>query len=367
MTRFARTDVRTTRPSAASPALTARPGHHFRTDWRLRFAFLSVVWGFSFLLIKVGTEGFAPFQVTLGRLFFGTAVLAVAMAVRRDRPPGRGRVWLHLTVAAFLLNAAPFSLFAYAELTIPSTLAGICNATSPLWGMLLSLVALSEDRPDRRRVAGLGIGFLGVLTVLGAWQGFSGVDARGTALALLASLFYPIGWIYVRRTLAGRAESHLALTGSQLFLATVQLAVVSALFTEMPTAFPPVPLLAVVALGALGTGFALLLQYGLVAEVGPTTAQTVTYVIPVVATAAGVAILGEELSWNTPVGAAIVLVGAALTQSRGTGSGRRGSGSGSGSGSGGRTRTVREAPPAPRAAPEAAAGVPCSANGSRQA
>ncbi|MFF9036356.1 DMT family transporter [Streptomyces sp. NPDC014892] len=285
-------------------------------DWRLRFAFLSLVWGFSFLLIKVGTQAYAPFQVTFGRLLFGTLVLAAAMAVRRERLPRGARTWAHLTVAAFLLNALPFSLFAYAELTIPSTLAGICNATSPLWGMTLSLVALSEDRPTRLRVAGLGLGFLGVLTVLGAWQGFHGLDATGTAMALLASLSYPVGWIYVRRTLAGTTASHLSLTGAQLLLATAQLAVVTPLFTTMPSGFPVLPLLAVVALGALGTGVAMLLQYGLVSEVGPTTAQMVTYFIPVIATAAGVALLGESLAWSTPVGAAIVLAGAALTQAR---------------------------------------------------
>lgn len=286
-------------------------------DWRLRFGVLSLIWGFSFLLIKVGTDGYAPFQVTLGRLVFGTAVLAAAMAVRHERLPRGVRTWAHLTVAALLLNALPFSLFAYAELTVPSTLAGICNATSPLWGMALSLVALSEDRPSRVRVAGLGIGFLGVLTVLGAWQGFDGLDARGTAMALLASLCYPIGWIYVRRTLAGTGHSHLALTGAQLLMATVQLAVVTPLFTTFPTRVALVPLLAIAALGALGTGLAVLVQYGLVAEVGPTTAQMVTYFIPVIATAAGVTLLGESLTWSTPVGAAIVLAGAALTQARG--------------------------------------------------
>lgn len=295
-----------------SPAPARRPA----LDWRLRFAALSLIWGFSFLLIKVGTDAYAPFQVTLGRLLSGTAVLAVVMAVKRERLPRSARTWGHLAVAAFFLNALPFSLFAYAELSIPSTLAGICNATSPLWGMALSLVALSEDRPTRRRVAGLGLGFLGVLTVLGAWQGFSGLDFSGTAMALLASLSYPVGWIYVRRTLAGSDASTLALTGSQLFLGTVQLAVVTPLFTTVPGGFPVVPTLAVVALGALGTGLAVLLQYGLVNEVGPTTAQMVTYFIPVIATTAGVAVLGERLSWNTPVGALIVLAGAALTQSR---------------------------------------------------
>ncbi|MEU9167622.1 DMT family transporter [Streptomyces sp. NPDC048420] len=294
----------------------ARASRRPALDWRLRFGVLSLIWGFSFLLIKVGTDGYAPFQVTFGRLMFGTLVLAAAMVVKRERLPRRARTWGHLAIAAFLLNALPFSLFAYSELTIPSTLAGICNATSPLWGMLLSVVALSEDRPTRVRVAGLGLGFLGVLTVLGAWEGFSGLDFAGTVMALSASLSYPIGWIYVRRTLAGVGYSHISLTGAQLFLAMVQLAVVTVVFAGVPTQVDVVPLLAIAALGALGTGLALLIQYGLVAEVGPTTAQMVTYFIPVIATGAGVVVLGESLSWSTPVGAVVVLAGAALTQVR---------------------------------------------------
>ncbi|MFI0239318.1 DMT family transporter [Streptomyces sp. NPDC016845] len=313
----------TVTPASAAPAATtdtpsAAPPRR-ALDWRVRFGVLSLIWGFSFLLIKVGTDGYAPFQVTLGRLVFGTLVLAAAMAVKRERLPRGARTWGHLAVAAFFLNALPFSLFAFAEETIPSTLAGICNATSPLWGMALSLVALSEDRPTRRRVAGLGLGFLGVLTVLGVWQGFHGLDLTGTVMALLASFSYPVGWIHVRRTLARTGHSHLSMTGAQLLLATVQLAVVTPLFTSWPHGFPVLPLLSVVALGTLGTGLAVLIQYGLVAEVGPTTAQMVTYFIPVIATAAGVAVLGESLSWSTPVGAVIVLAGAALTQPRNRG------------------------------------------------
>ncbi|MFD7974883.1 DMT family transporter [Streptomyces sp. NPDC059071] len=305
-------------PPSAPPLRRTRPSRASRSvDWRVRFGVLALIWGFSFLFIKVGTEGFAPFQVTFGRLLFGTAVLAVALVVRRDRLPRGARTWGHLTVAAFLLNALPFSLFSYAELTIPSTLAGICNATTPLWGMVLSLVALSEDRPTRVRAAGLGIGFVGVLTVLGAWQGFSGLDVTGTALALLASFSYAVGWIYVRRTLSGTGASNLSLATGQVGVATVQLALVTPLFTSLPDSVEILPLLSVIALGALGTGWAMLLQYGVVAEVGPTTAAMVTYFIPVIATAAGVAVLGEQLTWNTPVGAIVVLAGAALTQTRG--------------------------------------------------
>ncbi|MYT33855.1 MULTISPECIES: DMT family transporter [unclassified Streptomyces] len=308
-------------PKPAGATADSRPTRDAPTPrraraWQIRFAFLSLVWGFSFLFMKVGTEGFAPLQVTLGRVGFGALVLLTILAVKRQRLPRSARTWGHLAVAAFLLNALPFSLFAYSELTIPSTLASICNATSPLWGMVLSVVALSEDRPTRRRVAGLGIGFLGVLTVLGAWQGFSGTDLTGTAMALGASLSYPIGWIYVRRTVARGRHSHLAMSSTQLLLATLQLAVATALFTPVPASFPLVPLLAVFALGALGTGVAFLLQYGLVEEVGPTTAQMVTYFVPVIATTAGVALLNEHLTWNTPVGALVILAGAALTQSK---------------------------------------------------
>lgn len=311
-------------PPSALPTPAGTPGRRRSVDWRIRFGALALIWGFSFLLIKVGTDGYAPLQVSFGRLLSGAAVLAVAMLLRRERLPRSAKTWGHLFVAALFLNALPFSLFAYAELTIPSTLAGICNATSPLWGMALSLVALSEDRPTRRRVAGLGLGFIGVLTVLGAWQGFSGLDFGGTAMALLASLCYPVGWIYVRRTLTGSDASALSLTGSQLMVGTAQLALVTPLFSAAPDGFPLLPTLSVLALGAIGTGFAMLLQYELVQEIGPTTAQMVTYFIPVIATAAGVALLGEQLSWNTPVGALIVLAGAALTQSHArTASGRR--------------------------------------------
>ncbi|MEU5419435.1 DMT family transporter [Streptomyces sp. NPDC001407] len=303
-------------PAAASNSAAAGQRGRPTVDWRIRFGALAVIWGCSFLFIKVGTDGFAPLYVSLGRMLFGTAVLGVALAVKRERLPRGVRTWGHLTVAAFLLNALPFTLFAYAELSIPSTLAGICNATTPLWGMVLSLVALSEDRPTRRRFAGLGIGFLGVLTVLGAWQGFSGQDPAGTVMALIASACYAIGWIYVRRTLSSTGASHLSMAGGQLLLGTVQLAVVAPLVSPLPTSFPAVSVLAVFALGALGTGIAFLVQYGLVAEVGPTTATLTTYFTPVVATVVGVAVLGERLSWNTPVGAVIVLAGAALTQSK---------------------------------------------------
>ncbi len=307
---------RTPAPVAAPASPPVGRPRRLLLHWRTRFAVLSLIWGFSFLFIKVGTEAFAPLQVTLGRMVFGTVVLAAALVIRHERLPRAPKVWAHLMVAAFLLNVLPFSLFAYAELTIPSTLAGICNATTPLFSMVLSVVALSEDRPTRRRFAGVGVGFAGVLTVLGAWQGFSGEDPGGTAMALVAASSYAVGWIYVRRTLSGASGSSLSLSTGQLTLGTLQLLVVTPLFTSMPAAYPVRSVLSVVALGALGTGFAFLAQYELVKEAGPTIATMVTYLIPVIATLAGVFLLGERLSWYAPVGAVVVLAGAALAQSR---------------------------------------------------
>ena len=142
------------------------------------------------------------------------------------------------------------------------------------------------------------------------------VRKMGKKTALAAGASYAVGWIWVRRTLSGTGDSSLALSTGQLLLAAVQLAVVTPLFTSLPHSWPIAPVLSVAALGALGTGLAFLLQYGLVKEAGPTVATMVTYLIPVIATAAGVFLLGEHLSWYEPVGAAVVLLGAALTQTR---------------------------------------------------
>lgn len=306
-------------PGRTAPGRTARPRAprpDWRRDWRLKFVALGLIWGFSFLFIKVGTHAYHPLQVTLGRMVFGTAVLLAAVAARRERLPRGARVWGHLAVVAVLLTALPFSLFAYAELHISSTLAGICNATTPLFSLLVALVALKDERPTTRRTLGMGIGFAGVLVVLGVWQGFSGVHPGGTAMVLVASASYAVGWAYVRRFLSGTGSSSLSMASAQLMLGTAVLAVVTPVFSTVPHSFPLDSTLSVLALGSLGTGLAFLIQHGLVRDAGATIGTMVTYQIPVVATAAGVLVLGERLTWNLPVGAVIVLVGAALAQQR---------------------------------------------------
>jgi drug/metabolite transporter (DMT)-like permease len=271
------------------------------------------VWGLSFLFIDIAAEVLAPLQVAFGRMATGLLPLAVILLLRRGRLPRSPRVWLHLTVAALLLNVVPFTLFGHAATAIPSALSGICNAATPLFAVVFSLLLLRDERPTRMRVAGLATGFAGVLVVFGVWRGFAGADTAGMLLAVGATVCYGIGTPYVRRHLTGTGHTTLEMATAQLLAGTAVLAVVTPLFTDAPARLPWEVLAAVTALGALGTGLAYVLQYAVIAAAGATVAATVTYVIPVVAIAAGVLLLGESLTWNEPVGAAVVVVGAALS------------------------------------------------------
>jgi len=285
-------------------------------NWQPRFVLLAAIWGSSFLFIKVGDTALAPLQVAFGRMIFGAFTLLLILAARREGLPRNRRVWGHLAVAALLLNALPFSLFAYGELHTTSVLAGIWNATTPLFAFPIAMIVLREERPSADCAAGLAIGFLGVLVVLGVWQGFSGQALLGNLACLGAAVSYGFGFPYTRKYLAGRPESTVALAGGQLLCGTIELALVTPLLAGTP-ALPPVHVItSVLALGVLGTGIGYILNYGLIRDAGATIASTVTYVIPLFATVEGVIVLGEPLTWYEPVGAAIVTLGVAISQGR---------------------------------------------------
>ena len=284
--------------------------------WRVRFLALGLIWGLSFLFIKEGDRVLAPLQVTGGRMVIGAVTLVAVLALRRERLPRPGRIWLHLTVTATLNNVIPFTLFAYAEQRIPSALAGICNASAPLFAALVALVALPDERLSRRRALGLTLGFCGVFVVLGAWDGLAGGDLTGTLMALGGGLCYGIGFPYTRRFLSGTGCSSLSLATGQLICGSLILAALVPVLTSAPARLPLVPVLAVAALGALGTGVAYILNFGIIRDAGATVAATVAYLLPVVSVLAGIAVLGERLTWNQPVGAAVIVAGAALTQTR---------------------------------------------------
>jgi drug/metabolite transporter (DMT)-like permease len=281
-----------------------------------RYLLLTAIWGASFLLIKLGLEALVPLQVALARLVFGALVMTAVMVARREALPRGPRVWGQLFIAANLLNTVPFTLFAYAEQRIPSAMAAICNATTPLFTLVVVMLALPEERPTLRRFAGLALGFVGVLVVLGVWNAAAGPDALGVALALAAALCYGIGGVYVRRTLSRTRDSGLALTTVQLWIGAVELAIVTPVVTDAPVQLPARVVIAMAVLGAFGTGLAYALQHTLIRSAGATFTSTVTYWIPVVSIALGVVVLGERLAWNAPVGAAIIIAGALVSRAR---------------------------------------------------
>jgi drug/metabolite transporter (DMT)-like permease len=287
-----------------------------RAPWPLRFVLLAIAWGSTFLFIKVGDEALAPLQVSLGRMLVGTATLLAFVALRSERLPGPGPVWGQLTVAAILLNVVPFTLFAYGEQHVSSVLAGIWNATVPLFTLPVALLMLSDEHASPRRLAGLAIGFAGVLAVLGVWRGLGTTSVSGNLLCLGAAASYGLGFPYARRYLARRPEGPIALATAQLICGTVMLAIVTPLLTPLPHGLAAKHALAVLALGMFGTGLTFLLNYSLIRDVGATVTATVAYVMPIVSTVLGVALLGEPLRWYEPVGALIIIFGAALAQAQ---------------------------------------------------
>ncbi|MFG2528344.1 DMT family transporter [Streptomyces sp. NPDC048516] len=304
--------VRRVGPGAPQHSGTSRR----RLDWRVRFGLLALVWGLSFLFVKISGEVYAPLQVSWGRVASGAAALLAVLVVRRQPLPRAGLLWLHLAVAGLLLNAVPFTLFAYSEERISSALAGICNATTPLFTLLVAVSALPGERPHRNQVAGMALGFAGVLVVFGIWNGADVGDPAGAGMALGAASSMGVGWVYVRRFLTGRGHSALSLAAAQLTAGAVELALVTPFLTSAPTTFPAAQTLSLLILGALGTGAAFLMQYGLVRDAGVTLASMVTYLVPVISTLAGVIVLHEALNWHQPVGAVVILAGAALSQHR---------------------------------------------------
>ncbi|MHB8340633.1 MAG: DMT family transporter [Mycobacteriales bacterium] len=282
--------------------------------WPARLVVLAAIWGMSFLFIKVSDEALAPLQVAFGRAACGAATLLCVLPASRTKLPRGVPVWAHLAVVALLFNAVPFTLFAYGEQRVSSVLAGIWNATTPLFTVPVALLVLSDERPSRARVAGLAIGFTGVLVVLHVWTGLGGSSLEGNLFCLGAAGCYGLGITYTRRFLSGRPDGPISLAAGQLACATVELGVVTVLRTGAPALLPGRVIASVVTLGVLGTGIAYVLSYTLIRDVGATVSSTVTYLIPVFSTLAGVLLLGERLTWNQPVGALVIAAGAAATQ-----------------------------------------------------
>jgi drug/metabolite transporter (DMT)-like permease len=281
------------------------------------FFALGAIWGSSFLFIKIGVRELHPLYVTLGRVGTGAVVLLAVLLLIRDRLPRDPRLWTHLGVLGAVGVAVPFTLFGFGEQRIPSLLAGIWNATTPLVALPLAALVFRTERLTARRAAGVGLGFAGVLVVLGVWQGVGGAALTGQLMCFGAACCYGVAIPYQKRFIAGYPASTLALTAAQLVVATALLALVAPLAAGAPPALSSLSsevIASVVALGALGTGLAFVIHLRNNRLVGASAASMVTYLIPVFAVLVGVVVLAETLTWYQPVGALVVLAGVAITQ-----------------------------------------------------
>ncbi|MGZ4197558.1 MAG: DMT family transporter [Solirubrobacteraceae bacterium] len=149
-----------------------------RGGWRAQFVALAAIWGSSFLFIKVlDDRHWPPTWVALGRVALGAATLVVLVYARGERLRVARGAWPHILIAALFLNAIPFTLFAFGERHVSSVVAGLWNASAPLWVLVFVLLAFGEEHPTRERAAGLAFGFAGVVLLLGPWRGLGGGSA----------------------------------------------------------------------------------------------------------------------------------------------------------------------------------------------
>lgn len=286
--------------------------------WEVSFFVLAAVWGCSFWWIKVGLRAVSFVDVALLRLAFGAVALLTVSLLTRTALPRRAATWGHLFVLGALFCSVPFTLFSYGETHISAVLAGLINALTPLTTVAATIMVFRAQKPNRRMIAGLGVGLAGVLVVLGVWNGMGGGQLAGVAACLVAVTCYGVGFPYSARFITGHAgaEPPIALATGQVFCGVVQL-LPFALATGRVAAHPPfTSFVALAALGMLGTGIAYVLNFDVINQAPPAVASSVTYLVPVYAVIVGAAFLGEAVHWYEPVGAALILIGAAICHDR---------------------------------------------------
>ncbi|MDY7228337.1 DMT family transporter [Hyalangium rubrum] len=283
----------------------------------IRLGVLACIWGASFLLIKLALGGLSPIQIVLGRLTAGAVVLLIVALSQRKTLPREPTFWLHLTVMALVANIIPFFLFGWGQLRISSSLAGVLNATTPLFTMILAGLFLPEERFSSARISGLLLGFVGVAVIINPWHSGQAMDSIAGQLACLgAAVCYGVSFVYARKFITGRRLAPVALSAGQISLAALLLWIAAPGIARGEMNLTPVVVGSVGILGAIGTGVAYLLVYRLVEETGATSASLVTYVIPIVAVTLGVLVLDEPLSWRLFAGAGLVITGVVLAEGR---------------------------------------------------
>ena len=296
--------------------LSASASRKKSSNWISLYIALGVVWGCSFIFIKLGLEFLTPIGVAFGRVSLGALTLLIWARIKGIALPKGKAMWFHLWVVALLLNVFPGILFAFAETKVTSILAGIINAVTPLMTLLAIMIAFREEKPKSFQVIGLLTGFLGVLTVLGAWQGLGDNPTIAVIALLSAVACYGVSFPYSRKFVLPMKLQAESLAAGQLTMGALTLLPLYMIDGIAQDYYRPGPVLAMLTLGILGSGFAYIWNFKIMEAAGSAIASTVTYVTPVVAVIVGNIFLGEGVTWYEPVGGAIVLLGAAISQQR---------------------------------------------------
>jgi drug/metabolite transporter (DMT)-like permease len=280
-----------------------------------RLLLLAFIWGWSFLFIKVAVEGLPPVAVAGGRIALGAAVLTAVCAASGLRLPRDRTTWRHLAVAALFGNVLPFTLLAWGEERVTSALTAVLNASTPLFTALAGAALLGE-RLRRAQLVGLGVGMAGVAVAAGVGgRDLADSSATGALAAVGAGACYGLAFTYMSRHLLG-LPSVVGAAG-QLLAGTVLLGPLAAVVTAAEgVTLTPTRALALLLLGVLGTGAAYVLYYRLVADVGPTRASLVTYLVPLVAVTVGVVVLDEPFHLRVVAGGVLIVGGIALVSRR---------------------------------------------------
>lgn len=283
----------------------------------IQFLLAALVWGGSFLFMKVALGGVSFGQVLWSREILGALTLGAIVLIGRHRLPREPIVWFHFVVIALLNSVIPHGLFAWSQQHISSGLAGIYNSTTPIATAILAAALFRVERVNASQFFGIALGVLGVVVIIAPWQlGDFGGSFWGQVGCLVASACYGFAIGYLRKFI-----SHRPIPGITVAFMTIGISGAIMLLLTPVLAIGPVELSwqvvgSLLLLGALGTGIAYYWNINVLRAWGATASSTVTYVIPVVAVGLGVLLLGETLHWYEPVGAAIILVGILFTQQR---------------------------------------------------
>ena len=287
-----------------------------KKNWLFAYIVLGITWGMSFLFIKQGLEFLTPLGVAFGRCSLGAITLILIAKSNNVQLPTDLKIWGHLLVVAMLLNVVPGILFALAETKVTSILAGIINAVTPLMTVLAILLIGRDEKPKRSQILGLIIGFVGVATVMGIWRGFGDNPILYVLMLLVAVTCYGFSFPYSRRFVLPYKLEPIQLATVQLICAATVLLPGFLINGISNYNYRAIPLISMLALGIFGSGLAYIWNFQIIKEAGSAIASSVTYVTPVVAVVVGWLFLGENLSWKEPLGAIVVVFGAALAQGR---------------------------------------------------